>query len=105
MFFKFQGNLYTIFVILDIKFSFANIKWDLCQNTVKPLVESSVIVIFYVIFLMRYAVIINYYLFWKKNGIKRIEGIDNCFKSLILSAFNTVAPRLKSEQKKKKKKK
>ena len=24
-----------MFVILDIKFHFANIKWDLCQNTVK----------------------------------------------------------------------
>ena len=32
----------------------------------RPLsVKSSLIVIFYVIFLMRYAVIINYYLFWK----------------------------------------
>ena len=33
--FYFQGNLYTIFVILDIKFHFANIKWVMCQNTVK----------------------------------------------------------------------
>ena len=24
-----------MFVILDIKFCFADIKWDLCQNTVK----------------------------------------------------------------------
>ena len=31
------------------------------------LVESSVIVIFYVMFLMRYAVIIVYQLFWKKK--------------------------------------
>ena len=34
-FFLFQGNLYTMFVILDIKFRVANIKWNLCQNTVK----------------------------------------------------------------------
>ena len=31
----FQGNLYTMFIILDIKFYFANIKWNLCQSTVK----------------------------------------------------------------------
>ena len=31
----FQGNSYTMFVILDIKFGVANIKWNLCQNTVK----------------------------------------------------------------------
>ena len=34
-FFKFQSNLYTIFVILHFKFHVANIKWNLCQNTVK----------------------------------------------------------------------
>ena len=34
-FFLFQGNLYTMFLILDIKFCDANIKWNLCQNTVK----------------------------------------------------------------------
>ena len=34
-FFLFQGNLYTMLVILDIKFRVANIKWNLCQNTVK----------------------------------------------------------------------
>ena len=31
----FQGNLYTMFVILNIKFRVAIIKWNLCQNTVK----------------------------------------------------------------------
>ena len=34
-FFLFQGNLYSMFVILDIKFPVASIKWNLCQNTVK----------------------------------------------------------------------
>ena len=34
-FFLFQGNLYTMFVILDIKFRVANIKWNLCENTGK----------------------------------------------------------------------
>ena len=34
-FFLFQGNLYTMFVILDIKFRVANIKWNLCKNTGK----------------------------------------------------------------------
>ena len=33
--FLFQGNLYTMLVILDIKFRVANIKWNLCQNTLK----------------------------------------------------------------------
>ena len=31
----FQGNLYTMFVILNIKFRVSNINWNLCQNTVK----------------------------------------------------------------------
>ena len=30
----FQDNLYTMFIIVDIKCA-ANIKWSLCQNTVK----------------------------------------------------------------------
>ena len=63
------------------------------------LVESSVIVIFYMIFLMCYAVIINYFgkiIFFR---IKIEQGVNNCFKPLILSAFTTVASRLKSEQK------
>ena len=34
-YFQFQGNLYTMFVILDISFRVANIKQNLCQNTVK----------------------------------------------------------------------
>ena len=34
-FFQFPGNLYTMFVILDIKFRVSNIKWNQCQNTVK----------------------------------------------------------------------
>ena len=52
---------------------------------------------------MRYVVIINYY-FGKNNfPIKRKEGLNNCFKPLISSVFTTVASRLKSEQKEKKK--
>ena len=31
--------------------------------------------------------------------IKRKQGVNNCFKPLILSAFTTVASRLKSKQK------
>ena len=67
------------------------------------LVESSVIIIFYVIFLMRYAgTIINY--FEKKNfSIKRKQGVNYCFRPLILSVFTTVGSRLKSEQKEKEK--
>ena len=34
-FILFHGNLYSMFVILDIKFRVASIKWNLCQNTVK----------------------------------------------------------------------
>ena len=70
---------------------------------VRPLlVESLVIIIFYMIFLMCYAVIINY--FGKKTfPIKRKQGVNNCFKPLILSVFTTVASRLKSEQKEKEK--
>ena len=47
---------------------------------------------------MRYAVIINYY---GKNffPFKGKQGVNNCFKPLILSVFTTVASRLKSEQK------
>ena len=33
--------------------------------------------------------------------MKRKQGENNCFKSLILSVFTTVASRLKSEQKEK----
>ena len=68
------------------------------------LVESSVI-FFYIIFLMHYTVIINYQLFWKNNffAIKRKQEAKNCFKSLILSVFTSVASRLKSEQKEKEK--
>ena len=36
--------------------------------------------------------------------MKRKQGINNCFKALILSVFSTVAYRLKSEQKEKKNK-
>ena len=52
---------------------------------------------------MHYAVIINYH-FGKKIffPIKRKLGLNNRFKSLILSVFS-VASRLKPEQKKKKK--
>ena len=53
------------------------------------------------VFLMHYAVIINY--FGKKNffPIKKKQGVNNCFKPLILSVFTNVASRLKSEQKEK----
>ena len=55
-------------------------------------------------FLMHYAVIINYELFWKKFfPIKRKQRVNNCFKPLILSAFTTVASRLTSEWKDKEK--
>ena len=54
---------------------------------------------------MHYTVIINYQLFWKNIffAIKRKQGVKNCFKSLILSVFTSVASRLKSEQKEKEK--
>ena len=35
--------------------------------------------------------------------VKRKQGVNNCFKPLILSVFTTVASRLKSEQKEKEK--
>ena len=66
------------------------------------LLESSVIVIFYVIFLMRYAVIIDYH-FEKKILIKRKQGVNNCFKPLISSGFTIAASRLRSEQNEKEK--
>ena len=75
--------------------------------SVRPLlVGSSVIVIFYAIFLVRYAVMIYYSLFWKKKiffPIKRKHAVNNCFKLLISSVFTTAAARLKSEQKEKEK--
>ena len=46
---------------------------------------------------MPYAVIINYL---GKNSffpIKRKQGVNYCFKPLILSVFTTVASRLKSD--------
>ena len=67
------------------------------------LVESSVIVIFYVIFLMCYGVNINHYFGKKKFPIKKNQGINNCFKPLTLSLFTSVASRLKSKQKEKEK--
>ena len=72
----------------------------MCSNIRPLLVESSVIVIFYVIFLIRYAVIINYYFAKKKFQIKRKQVANNCFKLLISSAFTTVTLRLKSDKKK-----
>ena len=77
--------------------------WIAISNHVKIrllLVESLIIVIFYVIFLMCYAVI-NYYFGKKFFSIKRKQEVNNCFKPLILSVFTTVASRLKSEQKEK----
>ena len=62
------------------------------------LVESLVIVIVCIIFLMQHVVIINYF-----GKVKRKQGVNNCFKPLIPSAFTTVASRLKSEQKEKEK--
>ena len=52
---------------------------------------------------MHYAVIINY-LFWIFFPIKRKQGVNNCFKSLISSVFSTVASKLKSEQSEQKEK-
>ena len=77
----------------------------LVKLVVKPLlVESSVNVIFYVVFLMLYAVIINYKLFWKIFFFQlRGNGENKCFKPPISSVFTTVASRLKSEQKEKEK--
>ena len=39
----------------------------------------------------------------KKIPIKKIQGVNNCFKPLISSVFTTVVSRLKSEQKEKEK--
>ena len=63
------------------------------------LVESSIIAIFYMIFLMHYAVIINY--FGKKFffTITTKQEVNNCLKPV----FTTVASRLKSVQKEKEK--
>ena len=59
--------------------------------------------LFFVIFLMCYAIIINYYFEKKKFPIKRKQGINNCFKPLISSIFTTVASQIKSVQKEKEK--
>ena len=75
-----------------------------CKLSIRLLlVESSVIVIFYVIFLMCYGVNINHYFGKKKFPIKKNQGINNCFKPLTLSLFTSVASRLKSKQKEKEK--
>ena len=50
---------------------------------------------------MRYVAMINYYFGKKKFPINKKQRVKNCFKLLILSVFNTVACRLKSELKKK----
>ena len=51
---------------------------------------------------MHYAVII---ILEKKNfPTKRKQGVNNCFKPLISSVFNTIASRLKSKQKERKNK-
>ena len=39
----FYGNLYITFVILNIKFRFANIKWSMYQNTVKFQIMTSLV--------------------------------------------------------------
>ena len=73
--------------------------WEFSYFIIRPLfVESLVIVIVYVIFLMQYAVII---IILEKICflVKRKQGVNNCFTPLIPSAFTTVASRLKSEQK------
>ena len=64
--------------------------------------QSFVIVIFYMFFLMCYAVII---IILEKIcfPIKRKQGVNDCFKLLISPVFTTVASRLKSEQKEKEK--
>ena len=48
---------------------------------------------------MHYAVIIIF----DFSSIKRKQGINNCFKPLISPVFTTVASRLKSQPKEKKK--
>ena len=52
---------------------------------------------FFVIFLMCYVGIINYYFQKKKIPVKIKQGVNNCFKALILSVFTTVTSRLKSD--------
>ena len=59
--------------------------------------------LFFVIFLMCYAIIINYYFEKKRFPIKRKQGVNNCFKPLISSIFTTVASQIKSVQKEKEK--
>ena len=62
------------------------------------LVESSVIVTFYMIFLCD-----NYYFLKNFFPTKRKQGVHNSFKPLISSVFNTIASGLKSNQKEKEK--
>ena len=50
---------------------------------------------------MHYAVII---ILEKKKKFKRKQGVNNYFKPLISSVFNTIASRLKSKQKERKNK-
>ena len=57
----FKNHMDTVKLKLNSKWVISQVK-ALCEFSIRPLlVESSVIVIFYVIFLMRYAVIINYF--------------------------------------------
>ena len=57
---SFKNHMDTVKLKLNSKWVISQVK-ALCEFSIRPLlVESSVIVIFYVIFLMRYAVIINY---------------------------------------------
>ena len=62
--------------IWDVICTISNIKWG-----VRLLLVESLVIIFYVIFLMGHAV-----LFWKKKiAIKRKQGVNNCFKPVILA--------------------
>ena len=81
--------------IWDVICTISNIKWG-----VRLLLVESLVIIFYVIFLMGHAVSI---ILEKKIAIKRKQGVNNCFKPVISAVFATVAFRLKSEQKEKKK--
>ena len=69
-------------------------KW----NNVRPLLKVRLLQ-FYVIFLVRYAVI-NYIVFFSS---KRKQGVSNCFRPLFSSIFATVASKLISQQKEKEK--
>ena len=68
---------------------------------IRPLLVESLVIVIFCDFFMWY-VVINY--FWRFFfPTKRKKGVNNCFKSIILSVFTTVASRLKSKKKEKEK--